>query len=113
MSRKKIVLLVSIILVIVSVFLFQYFVSSTKTTAIVIVLEKGYSMEDGEAWIKIVPPISPTELQHKYKVTVKVKDPSVWNLIEKDQKYFVNYIEKHNIKTLDYIKKSGDTQAIP
>ncbi|PEF02094.1 hypothetical protein CON21_03920 [Bacillus thuringiensis] len=113
MRSIKSILLISIIVVIVSVFLFQYFVSSTSTAAIVTVLEKGYSMEDGEAWIKIIPPNSPTEIQNEYKVTVKVKEPSIWNLIEKDQIYLVNYIEKHNIKTLDYIKKSGDNQAIP
>ncbi|EJS45141.1 hypothetical protein ICG_06047 [Bacillus cereus BAG1X1-3] len=113
MSRKKIILFISIIVVAASVFLFQYFVPSTSTSAIVTVVEKEYSMEDGEAWITIVPPHSPTEIQNKYKVTVKVKEPSVWNLIKKDQKYLVEYRERHNIKTLEYIKISGDNQAIP
>lgn len=113
MSRKKIILFISIIVVAASVFLFQYFVPSTSTSAIVTVLEKEYSMEDGEAWITIVPPHSPTEIQNKFKATVKVKEPSVWNLIKKDQKYLVEYRERHNIKTLEYIKISGDNQAIP
>ncbi|MES9666275.1 hypothetical protein [Bacillus nitratireducens] len=113
MISKRIILLISIIVVIASLFLFQYFVSSTSTSAIVTVVEKEYSMEDGEAWITIVPSNASTEIQNKYKVTVKVKEPSVWNLIKKDQKYLVNYRERHNIKTLDYIKISGDNQAIP
>ncbi|MGE7939934.1 hypothetical protein [Bacillus paramycoides] len=112
MRSKKIIFLILIITVTGSVFILKYFISSTSTAAIVTVLEKGYSMDNGEAWIAIIPPNTPTEDQNEYKVTVKVKEPMVWNLIEKDQKYLVNYKERNNINTLDYIKNVGDDQAI-
>lgn len=111
MRNKKIILLILIIAIIGSVFPLNYFFSSSSTSAIVTVLEKGYSVDNEEAWITVVPPNTPIEYQNKYKVTVK--EPMVWNLIEKDQTYLVNYKKRNNVKALNYIKNVDDDQAIP
>jgi len=112
MRSKKIISLILIIVVIGSVFILNYYILSSSTTGFVTVLEKGYSMDNEEAWIIVVPPNTPTEYQNEYKVTIKVKEPMVWNLIEKNQTYYLNYKERNNIKTLDYIKNADDDQAI-
>jgi hypothetical protein len=111
MHNKKIVFLSLIVAFIGSVFLLNYVFSSSSTTAIVTVLEKGYSLDNEEAWITVVPPNTPTEYQNKYKVTVK--EPMVWNLIEKDHTYLVSYKKRKNVKILNYIKNVDDDQAIP
>ncbi|MFS0865686.1 hypothetical protein [Fredinandcohnia sp. 179-A 10B2 NHS] len=112
MRNKKIILLILIISIIGSIFLLNYFFTTSSTYAIVTVLEKGYSEDNDEAWITVVPPNTDIEYQNEYKIKITVKELMVWNLIEKDQTYSVNYKKRKNVKTLNYIKYVDDDQAI-
>lgn len=111
MRNKKIIFLILIFTITGIILSLNYIFSSSSTTAIIAVLDKGYSVDNEEAWIKVVPPNIHNIPQYEYKISVK--DPMVWNLIEKGQTYLVNYKKRDNLRTLNYIKNIDDDQAIP
>ncbi|MCS0542646.1 hypothetical protein NXY55_21980 [Aeromonas veronii] len=111
--NKKIVVPFLIAIIIGIVLLLNFFFSSTSTSSIVTVLEKGYSGENEEAWIIVVPPNTSIELQNEYKIQITIKEPMVWNLLEEGRTYSVDYKTWNSEKTLRYIRNVMDEQAIP
>jgi hypothetical protein len=113
-SFKKIVVLFLIAIGIGSLLVLNLFFSSSSTSAIITVLEKGYSEDNKEVWIIVVPPNTSNELQNEYKIQITAKENMVWNLIEEGQTYSVDYKSWNSgEKTLSYISHVMEEDAIP
>lgn len=55
------------------------------------VIEKGYSSDNKEHWIKAYDPNNQNK-EEAFKIVIQEK--MVWNLIEKDKEYFAMYSKK-------------------
>ena len=55
------------------------------------VIEKGYSSDNKEHWIKAYDPNNQNK-EEAFKIVIQEK--MVWNLIEKDNEYFAMYSKK-------------------
>ncbi|MGP4109208.1 hypothetical protein [Virgibacillus sp. L01] len=108
-NKKILFPLLSIVIIVIAVILIYSFSSVSTTTAAITVLEKGYSEENKEAFIITAPPNSSNEL---YEIKILVKEPMVWNLIEKEKIYTVNYVSKQGDRILKQIHIFGDDKAI-
>jgi hypothetical protein len=63
----------------------------TSTSSEITVLDKEFSSDYKDAWIKAYDPNNSTE---KESFKVVVKEPMVWNLIESGSSYFASYHKK-------------------
>ncbi|WP_438432936.1 hypothetical protein [Gorillibacterium sp. sgz500922] len=64
----------------------------TSTASMIIVTEKQHSSDYRTSWVMAYDPNSPNRQMFK----IVVKDPIIWNLIEKDREYFASYFKKGN-----------------
>ena len=62
-----------------------------STTSTLMVIEKGYSSNNKEHWIKAYDPNNQNK-EEAFKIVIQEK--MVWNLIEKDKEYFAMYSKK-------------------
>jgi hypothetical protein len=106
-GNKKIILPLIVVSIVVVAFFFINSISSVSTATFITIIEKGHSENNKESWIIAINPSAPKEIQEEIKIYVK--EPMVWNLIEKNETYFVNFIKKGNDKRiLNHIANSGD-----
>lgn len=110
MANKKLFfyLLGGLIIAMVGI-LFYLSLTVSHTSAVITVVQKGYSEDSGEAFIIATPPNSSNEL---YEVKIAVKEPLVWNLIGVNDTYSANYVNQHNESILKYISNIGDDKAL-
>lgn len=62
-----------------------------STASTLMVIEKGYSSDNKEHWIKAYDPNNQNK-EKAFKIVIQEK--MVWNLIEKDKEYFAMYSKK-------------------
>ena len=68
------------------------------------VIEKGYSSDNKEYWIKAYDPNNQNK-EEAFKIVIQ--EEIVWNLIEKDKEYFSLYSKKGgNLRVLEHIEYS-------
>lgn len=66
------------------------------------VIEKGYSSDNKEHWIKAYDPNNQNK-EEAFKIMIQEK--MVWNLIEEDKEYFALYSKKgDNLRVLENIQ---------
>ncbi|MBP3953135.1 hypothetical protein [Bacillus suaedae] len=65
----------------------------TTTSSMLIVVEKGYSSEDEEYWIKAYDPNNQTK-EEAFRIIVQ--DELAWGLIEKNKEYISAYTTEEN-----------------
>lgn len=114
MRNKKLILTLSFIAITVLIIIWNHLFSTSSTTAVVTVLEKSHSEDNGEAYVIVLPPNMPKEYREEAKTKIVVKEPMVWNLIVKDEEYFIHYSSKPSgVNVLTHIEYLDDNNAIP
>ena len=110
MANKKLFFSLLGVLIIAIVGILIYLsLTVSHTSAVITVVEKGYSEDKGEAFIIATSPNSSNEI---YEVKISVKEQMVWNLIELNDTYSANYVNHHNKRTLKHIYNFGDDKAL-
>ncbi|MGY0693737.1 hypothetical protein ACW2QC_13265 [Virgibacillus sp. FSP13] len=108
-NKKALFSLSAFMIIVIAVILIYLISSASTTTAVITVLEKGYSKDNQEAFIITAPPNSSDKI---YEIKILVKEPMVWNLIEKGKVYTIDYDSKQNDRILKEIHIFGDDKAI-
>ncbi|WP_106498307.1 hypothetical protein [Lentibacillus sp. Marseille-P4043] len=108
-NKKALFSLSAFVIIVIAVILIYILSSASTTTAVITVLEKGYSKDTQEAFIITAPPNSSDEI---YEIKILVKEPMVWNLIEKGKVYTIDYDSRQNDRILKQIHIFGDDKAI-
>ncbi|MBB3132138.1 hypothetical protein FHS19_006865 [Paenibacillus rhizosphaerae] len=84
--------------------------SYTSASSYIKVIDKETSSDYKEAWIMAYNPYNSEE---KDPMKIIVREPMVWNLIEKDKEYFSTYSqEKGKPWVLEQISYPGDEKGL-
>ena len=80
-----------------------------STTSMLIVIEKGYSSDYKEYWVKAYDPNNQTK-EEAFKI--EVQEEMVWNLIEEDKEYFFLFSKEGDkswvLEQIEYIENQKE-----